>query len=176
MKALYLLLLFPLLSTAPAELGQYKDAMWLLKAHEGLVLEAYWDVSQYTIGWGTPSYKGERITVAEADRRVLERYEREYLTLRRQYPKLDKWTARVVAIARYNVGSFGPRMQKALASGDKDRIAKMLAKYNRVAGKVHPGIVRRRQQEVDLLYKGAWATEELRTRDAVVAHIKRAKN
>ena len=178
-------LFFSLVGMAPANRGSYKDAMWLLKAEEGLKLEAYWDVTQWTNGWGTKAcYPGEVITRAEADKRLLERYNREVNYLTSTYPHLDLFTCQTLAVARYNLGSFGKGMKKALKEGDLKKIAKYLRKYNKVKSfnadgtfslKVHKGIDRRRRAEARMLLEGAIVTKELKTREIVLAHIKNSK-
>ena len=52
---------------AASNLNYSEYAVSLIKQFEGFSASAYWDVSQWTIGYGTTGYAGQTITEAEAD-------------------------------------------------------------------------------------------------------------
>lgn len=135
--------------------AQYTDhelATLALQAAEGLLSVPQWDVNAYRSGYGTPARgRQERITLREARRRSAEAYGGFYERLTADYPCLDDWTAQVVTLTLYNVGSFGAGMRAALRSGDRGRIAAMMTRYVKSQGKVLPGLVARRALEVKLL-------------------------
>lgn len=66
-------------------------------------LTAYWDHKGYSIGCGTPSYEGERITREEALRRFYEYTDIRVALVKRHFPDLsgNKLTA-VVSLASNN--------------------------------------------------------------------------
>jgi GH24 family phage-related lysozyme (muramidase) len=166
------------------KLEDYEIAMWLLKSHESLRLTAYWDVSQWTIGWGTPSKKGETITKLEADRRVRTYYDKVFNRMKADYPDLDDWTLRVVSVAKYNLGSFGAGMKSCLASGDRTRIFKKLQEYRNVdctgmtdkkCARIKKGLRKRRLEEGQLMMASSharqWQGQDLK--QIVIDHIKK---
>lgn len=66
-------------------------------------LTAYWDHKGYSIGCGTPSYEGERITRKEALRRYYEYVDKRIDLVKRDFPKIqgNKQTA-LVSLAGNN--------------------------------------------------------------------------
>ena len=156
----------------------YQIAIWLLKSHEGLRYRAYWDVSQWSIGWGTKSHKGEVITREEADKRTYAEYSRVLGNIQKRYPKLDRWHQLVLAVMDYNVGKFGKRLDRAAQKGDVDEIAKVMRKYYYSSkGKKLAGLVKRRNAEADILIADPETKQDLaqKYRDKVRKSILKAK-
>jgi GH24 family phage-related lysozyme (muramidase) len=137
--------------TYAARYSDYEIAMWLLKRNESLRLEAYWDVSQWTIGWGTKSHEGEVITKEEADKRVRIKFQQVYDKVHAAYPKLDRLTALVIAEFKYNVGTIGNGLDSALKANNKRRICNFILQYVNAGGEKLPGLVSRRKREVAVL-------------------------
>lgn len=58
--------------TAPraqaAPLSTSEDAIQFIKSWEGFSAKAYWDVTQWTVGYGTAGKKGQTMTVEQADK------------------------------------------------------------------------------------------------------------
>ena len=52
---------------AASNLNYSENVVNLIKDFEGFQPNAYWDVNQWSIGYGTPGYSGQVISVAEAD-------------------------------------------------------------------------------------------------------------
>ena len=52
---------------AASNLNYSENAVNLIKQFEGFSASAYWDVNQWTIGYGTTGYAGQTISEAEAD-------------------------------------------------------------------------------------------------------------
>ena len=52
---------------AASNLNYSENVVNLIKQFEGFSASAYWDVNQWTIGYGTTGYAGQTISEAEAD-------------------------------------------------------------------------------------------------------------
>jgi GH24 family phage-related lysozyme (muramidase) len=144
--------------------SDYEIVMWLLKRNESLRLTPYWDVKQWTSGWGTKaSHKSEALTITQANERTREVFQGKYNYITKTYPKLDKFTRLVIAEFIYNVGDNGikGKLHAALKSGDIDRICRQLSKYVHAGGERLPGLVTRRQREIDLLKANPQRRQEL---------------
>jgi lysozyme len=142
----------------------------LLKKHEGLRLKAYPDPASggepWTIGYGTTSSagvgkitKGMTITQAQAEdmlRRSLVIYERGVVKALNRAPTQTQFDA-LVSFA-YNVGV--PAMSKSSVirhynAGDTQKAADSFLLWNKAAGKVMPGLTRRRSEERALFLKAS---------------------
>lgn len=134
--------------------SDYQIAMWLLKRNESLRLEPYWDVSQWTVGWGTKTDdKNEKINLEEANKRTREHFQKLLEGIQKDYPHLDKFTQLVLTQFVYNVGSIKKNsgLDKAIKSGDIQRICENMLKYINAGGEPHKGLKLRRQREIQLL-------------------------
>lgn len=126
-----------------------ENGLSLIKSFEGCRLTAYkCPAGVWTIGWGHTGgvYQGQTITQAQADEMLvsdLAFYER----------KVDKYSSygwnqnefdALVSFA-YNIGSI----DQLTANGTRTRavIANKMLEYNKAAGKVLAGLVRRREAE-----------------------------
>lgn len=184
---LCLLPLFPSSGMAPArvefktvqvkEIDAEEVALLILKRWEGLSLSATWDVNSYRNGWGTPAKKGEVITLKEADRRALEYFRNTRERLRVKYSHLGDWELNILAVTAYNVGAFGPKLDRAVKSGNQVKIAEYLTLYIKSAGVVLQGLRNRRSQEAELLTAPPDRKAEILTelQNIVLSHIKKAK-
>ena len=142
----------------------------LIKAHEGLRLKAYPDPASggepWTIGYGTTSSagvgkitKGMIISQAEAEsmlRRSLVIYERGVVKALTRTPTQNQFDA-LVSFA-YNVGV--PAMSKSSVirhfnGGDIRKAADSFLLWNKAAGKIMPGLTRRRSEERALFLKAS---------------------
>lgn len=156
----------------------YQVAMWLLKSYESLHLESYWDVCQWTVGWGTRSKKGEKITREEADRRVVAEYDKVYKDISKRYPNLDRWERLILSVMDYNVGHFGKSLEKAILEGDNNKIAAIMQKYYHTSkGKKLQGLVKRRKAEAKLLKASKKERQKIgeQLRKKVISHIQKTK-
>lgn len=133
--------------------SDYEIAMWLLKSFEGLRYKPYWDVSQYSVGWGIrTSDPNEKIDLSEANKRTREEYNLVYNDITSRYPKLERWDRLILACMDYNVGSFGKQLNRAIKSGNKKKIASVMKKYvHDNKGNKLDGLIRRRNKEAQLL-------------------------
>lgn len=60
-------------ASAASYLMPSENVVNLIKQFEGFSASAYWDVNQWTIGYGTPGYAGQTISEAEADQALRSR-------------------------------------------------------------------------------------------------------
>lgn len=148
------------------------EGIALIKQWEGCRLEAYQDIGGvWTIGYGhtKTAQPGMKITQADAERLLredLSNYEGSVasavdVTLTdNQFAALVSWT--------YNIGVSAMRRStliKKLNAGDYASVPLELAKWNKVKGRVVPGLSNRRAAEA-----GLWARGEfVASRDIVPA-------
>lgn len=145
-----------------------KAGLELIKAHEGLRLTAYPDPGTggepWTIGYGTTSRagvgkvtKGMKITQAEAEellRRGLAVFELGVKNALTRMPTQNQYDALVSFT--YNVGLPNLRKSSVLRffnEGNIQAAGDALLKWNKAAGKVMPGLVKRREAERALFLK-----------------------
>jgi lysozyme len=135
----------------------------LIKQFEGCRLEAYPDPATggdpWTIGWGrtTGVVKGQKITQAQADAWLLEEYDAFEKKVRAilHVPLSRNQLGALVCLA-YNIGigAFsGSTLLKQINSGFIVEAAEQFARWNKAAGKVMPGLVKRRAAEKALFLK-----------------------
>ena len=135
----------------------------LVKQFEGCRLEAYPDPATggapWTIGYGSTGgvHPGEIITQAEAERLLGEDLKRAEVNVRSfiSVPLNENQLAALISFC-YNCGA-GNLMRSTLRirlnKHDYLGAAEELLKWNKAAGKVMAGLVRRRQAEHDLFLK-----------------------
>jgi lysozyme len=126
----------------------------LIKEFEGLRLEAYKDiVGVWTIGFGhTKNVKPlQKITEQEAEQLL-----KEDLSRFEKYVNKPEWAwlnenqfSALVSLA-FNVGSFQTGLKGALITREPNRVTERMVLYNKANGQVVPGLVRRRQAEIEL--------------------------
>lgn len=160
--------------------SDYQVVAWMMKSYEGYHPNAYWDVSQWSIGWGTKSFKGESINLLESNKRHSNEFNRVYKNIKTIYPNLDKRTQLIVASFDYNIGKIGKGMHRALKSGDKKNIAKWLHKYNKSSkGEKLDGLIKRRASEAELLLASEneikWQNLGEKYRKKVILKIQKGK-
>lgn len=85
--AISLLPLGAITAQAGSYLNYSENVVGLIKQFEGFSASAYWDVSQWTIGYGTVGFSGQTISEAEADMALRER-------LNAINAKINEFTAR----------------------------------------------------------------------------------
>jgi GH24 family phage-related lysozyme (muramidase) len=141
-------------------------ALKTIKAHEGCRLTAYSDAAGVmTIGWGLtqiggrPVKKGETITQAKADAMlrdlVVDKFAPGVLRL---IPSAVKWKPEQLAAITsfaYNVGLGqleGSTLRRRLNAGESAAqvVAEELPRWNKAGGKPLPGLIVRRDDEVQL--------------------------
>lgn len=132
-----------------------EDLVNFIKSKEGFVPQAKWDYKQWSIGYGTKSFEGERITEAEADRRLREEIAKSQKSvidhaLKYGYNWDQKKIDALTSFA-YNLGPGALNQLTASGTRSDEEIAKKLLEYNKVnkGGQLieEPGLMKRRSQE-----------------------------
>lgn len=132
--------------------------MDLIKKYEGCRLDAYkCPAGIWTIGYGHTGdvQPGEKITQAQADailRVDLEKFEKKVEKYYSRYRWAQNEFDAMVSFA-FNLGSI----DQLTAGGTRSRavIAEKMLLYNKAAGKVLPGLTRRRNEERELFLRKA---------------------
>lgn len=142
----------------------------LIKKHEGLRLTAYPDPATggepWTIGYGITSRagvgkvtKGMKITQAEAEdmlRRALVVFERGVVNALTRRPTQAQFDAMVSLAFNIGVPAFSKSsVARHFNAGDMEKAAGSFLLWNKAAGKVMPGLTRRRQSERALFLTSA---------------------
>lgn len=123
-----------------------------IKSQEGLRLKAYFDTNHWSIGWGTVSKQNAVITIQEANEKCYEIFNKKYNAIEAENSHLDEWTKLVLTMLKYNISTVGPRLKKAIKSGNKEAISKAISAYVFDANGVKlKGLENRRKLEIKLL-------------------------
>ncbi len=126
-----------------------------IKDLEGFKEKAYWDVKQYTIGYGTKA-KSKNETISEEE--ALERLNNELKIVEKDVRELEKGydekftdsQFKALMSFRYNAGKGN--LNKLSDNGNRgiDEIGDMLLEYVYAGKNKLPGLVKRRQKEYEL--------------------------
>lgn len=144
--------------------SEYEIIVWFIKSTESLHLKPYWDISQYTHGWGTKA-KGsdDVITLQKANEYMRKDFEKRYQKIKVTYPKLTRWEQLVISSLTFNVGmdGIGKGLNIYLKKGEMKKAAKKLLEYCNVTlvdpdtgekySERSPGLLKRRKLEAKLL-------------------------
>lgn len=171
LAALILLSLLPMKASAASNFKTSDKAVEILKQWEGFSATAYWDVSRYSIGYGTKCEKDEYpngITRAKAD------------TLMRQHLKgievtinsfADKYNLSLkqnqfdaLILFSYNVGDGwvtgdGDFKQAVISGKSGNDFIFYITRWCTASGTVRSGLVNRRLVEADLYLNGYYSTK-----------------
>lgn len=132
------------------------DCVDLVKQSEGCSLEAYQDaIGVWTVGWGhTPAQAGEHWTQAEADAQLMAdigkacEHAQDLVTAPLTQGQIDALTD-----FTFNMGAGNLKtstLLRKLNAGLYDEVPSELMRWIYAGGKVLPGLVTRRQREVQL--------------------------
>lgn len=132
----------------------FNEALEMLKELEGFAPVAVWDVNAYRNGHGTKAPRGERITKAEAAKRMRGEFKKYLERIETDFPGLPKRQSAALASMLYNLGSFGPGLKAAIRSGDEAETARWMSKYIKADGEPRDGLRNRRSKEI-AFYLGA---------------------
>ncbi|MFO0764096.1 MAG: lysozyme [Candidatus Gracilibacteria bacterium] len=121
-------------------------ALEMIRKYEGLRLTAYWDHLGYSIGYGTRSYAGEKITKQEAERRLQEIVDKLIARIRKNYPKSSDNKIAALTSLRYNCERCYLRVTAKVKKGQP----KIEYWKNGAGGRQLKGLLKRREEEVRL--------------------------
>lgn len=122
-----------------------------IKQFEGFHKNPYWDVRQFTVGYGTRARdRNDLVDEAEADRRLRSEIANAAGLVDRFAPHLDPGTRAALTSLTFNAG---PKWQQsglgaAIKAGDMDAARASFLQYANADGQHLPGLANRRQQEV----------------------------
>ena len=140
-----------------------KAGLDLIKSFEGLRLNAYPDPATggdpWTIGYGSTKgvKKGMKITMQEAEQRLIMDLQDACKSVEKfvTVPLNDNQFAALVSFT-FNCGAGNlavSTLLKRLNEGEYGSVPMQLMRWNKAAGKVMPGLTRRRAAEGDLFQK-----------------------
>lgn len=127
-----------------------------IKGFEGFTPQAKWDYAQYSNGYGTVArHPGEVISVAEAEKRFKSEIGKSLEIVERFAPQLDAGTKAALTSLTYNAGTAWMKsgLGSAIRTGDLDRAREIFVKYVKAGNEVLPGLVKRREAEVEWIGK-----------------------
>ena len=122
-----------------------------VKTFEGFTPQAFWDYKQVTNGYGTRAAHGtETISRAEAERRLAVELEGALNLVEKFAPTLEPGTKRALASLTFNAGTAWMKsgLGQAVLREDFDEARKLFLQYTKAGGKELPGLVARRNVEV----------------------------
>lgn len=125
------------------------QALEMIRKYEGLRLTAYWDHLGYSIGYGSRSYEGERITRQEAERRLQYLVDQLIAKIRKDYPKSSENKIAALTSLRYNC----ERCYKRITAKVRKWEPKIEYWKSGAGGRQLKGLLKRRGEEVGLFLK-----------------------
>lgn len=151
------------------DMGVSREGLGFLERHEGVVLKVYRDAAGVlTIGAGLTAKSGVivpkpgmTITAGEASRLLALALTRNYEpAVRRAMPGAVQHEFDGGVSFHFNTGAIGrASWVKAWLKGDDAGTRKGLALWKKGGGRVLPGLVRRREEEANLIIHGVYAAQ-----------------
>jgi len=140
--------------------SHYEGVIWFLKSHERFSPVGFFDHKQVTIGFGTKTKKvGDTITWSDASKVFIDEINKRHAALLKKYPNLkeDRLVSLVLTNLVFNIGTPKGGLSKAIADYRPDDIKTKkhlcfyIKKYVHASGKVLEGLVKRRNEECELI-------------------------
>lgn len=125
------------------------QALELIRKYEWLRLTAYPDGNGYSIGYGSRSYAGEKISKQEAERRLQYLVDQLITKIRKDYPKSSDNKIAALTSLRYNC----ERCYKRITAKVKKWEPKIEYWKNGAGGRQLKGLLKRRAEEVELFLR-----------------------
>lgn len=136
--------------SAPVE----KNLLDFIKGYEGYTSVSKWDVKQHSIGYGTKSFEGEKITKAEAEKRLSQEVSKHqaYVVKEAERRGYDLTPQQLIAMTSFGFNAGDGRVAAAFGAGPTPQDWAQYMKYIRNVGtKYQKGLERRRQSEAALM-------------------------
>jgi len=124
-----------------------EETIKLLHKFEWVRLKAYWDFKQYSICYGTKSYKWEVVTQEECDKRLKERVQTELLRINRLADNIS-WNKKVALISFFYNTWYKFDVLNYVAKWDDASVVYLIRQYNMAWGKYNKWLASRRMEEV----------------------------
>ena len=134
---------------------------FLQDAEGGFKGKAFEDAGRFSIGFGTPSFKGEVITEEEGQNRFSERIGEVDLKINELFSGLTPPQKEALQSFVFNLGTNifdeklhpeAQRLRKAIQDGDEKVVREEFVKFNKSQGEVLNGLTQRRQSELNLFF------------------------
>lgn len=127
---------------------------WLVakvKGFEGFKPQPYWDVRQWTSGYGTRGRQGETVTPEVAEQRLNDELAKAQAIVDGFHPGLPQGTRNALTSLTFNAGADWTTggLGEAVKSGDVNLIRDRFLQYNKAGGEYLPGLANRRQAEAE---------------------------
>lgn len=135
-----------------------------IKTTEGFRAKAYWDVKQWSIGFGTKaSGPDEVIDVAEAHKRSNKSLTYAASVVDRVNPNLDPGTRAALTSLTYNAGEAwaSSGLGAAVRAGDLAKAKEIFLEYNKADGQTNEGLKLRRAREASWFGRGDISAAEV---------------
>lgn len=126
------------------------DYLAAIRRFEGFRANPYWDVRQWTSGYGTRAeHPGEVIDRAEAERRLQAEWASALAQVRGVGVPLTPGREAALASLTFNAGPswMTSGLGGAVRAGDWDQARNLFLQYNRAGGQFNPGLANRRAAE-----------------------------
>lgn len=127
-----------------------EDYLAAMRKSESFKPKAYWDVKQYSIGYGTKANSpDEKISQEEALRRFYQEVTPAAAMVNRFAPDAPEGVKAALTSLTYNTGSkwMESGLGKAIKDSDYDKARQIFLKYTKADGKELEGLKRRRESE-----------------------------
>lgn len=129
-----------------------KIAKSFIESLEGVRLTAYKDTKgRYSIGYGTKSFRGEKITLATADKRFDRYLEKNVWDKVPNSLSVNQYA--VYSSLVYNMPKHAKSMLVKKTFGGYKLDCKKILTYRKASGKISKGLIKRRQREYELCVK-----------------------
>ena len=125
------------------------EAIAFIKKFEWVRYEAYWDFKQYSICFGTTSFKWEKVSKEECDKRLRERVQSELLRINRLADNIS-WNKKVALISFFYNCWFQIDVLNYAARWDDKSVVFLVSQYNVAWDKYNRGLQKRRNAEINL--------------------------
>jgi GH24 family phage-related lysozyme (muramidase) len=149
-----------------------------VKAEEGYRAKPYWDVKQWSVGFGTrASGPDDVVDEKEANRRFNQRFTEAAKFVDSVNPNLDAGTRAAMSALTYNAGQAwaGAGLGDAIRAGDLAKAKELFLQYNKAGGERNEVLVMRRAREAAWFGRGditpAEAGQPRRNKGAVMLQI-----
>jgi len=126
-----------------------QEAMAFIKKFEWVRYEAYHDFKQYSICFGTKSFKWEKVNKEECDKRLRERVQSELLRVNRLADNLS-WNKKAALISFFYNCWFQIDVLNYAARWDDKSVVFLVSQYNVAWDKYNRGLQKRRNAEINL--------------------------
>lgn len=151
---------------ADKEEGFSEEFLNYVRKTEGFSATPYWDHKQWSIGYGSKSYKGEPpISREEGERRLFSEMSYARNEVRKNFPNLKPHQVDALSSFSYNVGTAwmtnGSGMGNLVRQGDFEGARKKMLEYNKASGRFNSGLYKRRAEEGNMLVSSGGSTGPL---------------